>query len=500
MAFTSLSRRKLLAAFAAAGGASRLGPFLPKAVYGATAPKRIISIFHPMGYLENSFWPTGTGSDFTLGETMTALNQWKSKLLFLDGLALYGPQWYFPNDDNEHAAGGNQVFTGSKKSGYATGPSIEQAVADHQYAQAKTQFRALSLGVNAGTPSQHTAVFHSKAQTPVTAQGSSQAAFDMLFKGFTGPTLPPAGGGGGGTVTPTNPAPQPIDTSAIERARKQQQSVLNLVKGDLSHIRGLAGKADQAKLDDHLDGISSLENRLKLMGGATAPTTPSMPSAPATPSTPPAAPGTASEGCAKPALGATAKIEDRVHTQMDLIASAFACDLTRSASLQLGICDGGMDDAVPGVGHHDTTHAVGDKQGQQGDLDNHKKYDRWFAARWAYLLNRLNSIKEGNGTLLDNTLVLFGSDTTTLQSFSLGPHNHVRFPLWMAGGGNFAFKTGLAIKLPNPGRDPNSPADVSKWVVHQRLLTSIGQAFGMPIQKFGDNDPGSGPLTQLTRV
>lgn len=491
MSTTSFSRRRMLAAVAAAGGVSRLAPFLPKSVRAASAPKRILSVFHPMGYLENSFWPTGTGADLTLGETMTALNQWKSKLIYLDGLALYGPQWFFSNDDNEHAAGGTMVFTGSKKAGFATGPSIEQAVADHQYAQAKTQFRALALGVNAGTPSDHTGVFFSKSQTPVAAQGSPQAVFDMLFKGSNLPTAPGGSGGTGGGGTP----PPAIDTSAIERNRKQQQSVLNLVKADLTRVRGLAGKADQHKIDEHLDGVSSLENRLKLMAGGTT-----TPSAPSSGTSTPAPAGTASQGCAKPAFSPPSKIEDRVHTQMDLIAAAFACDLTRSASLQLGICDGGVDDAVPGVNQHNTTHAIGDAKGQQVDIENHKKYDRWFAARWAYLLNRLDAIKEGNGSVLDNTLILFGSDTTTLQTSTLGPHNHHRFPLWMAGGGNFAFKTRQAIKLPNPARSPGSKLDVAKWVVHQRLLTSIGQAFGMSIEKFGDNDPGSGTIAQLMRV
>lgn len=490
MSITSFSRRRMLAAFAAAGGASRLGPFLPNALYAAEAPKRILTVFSPMGYLENSFWPTGSGTSFALGETMTALNPFKSKLLYLDGLALYGPEWYFSNDDNEHASGGNMVFTGAKKAKFATGPSIEQAVADYQYGQAKTQFRALALGVNAGTPSDHSAVFYSKAQTPVTAQGSANATFDMLFKGFTGPTAPPSGS------TPGTPPSPSLDTSAIERQRKQQQSVLNLVKGDLGKIRNLAGKDDKAKVDAHLDGISMLENRLKLMGG----NTPATPTTPSNPGAPLVAAGTAGAGCAKPTLGPVAKIEDRVHAQMDLIAAAFACDMTRSASLQLGMCDGGMDDAVPGVNQHSTTHAIADQKGQTVDLDNHKKYDRWYAARWAYLLGKLDSIKEGNGTMLDNTLVVFGSDTTTLQVLDLGPHNHYRFPLWMAGGGNFAFKTGQSIKLPSPMKGPGSPADVAKWTVHQRLLTSIGQAFGMPITKFGDFDPGSGPVPQLTRV
>jgi hypothetical protein len=383
MIMVSFSRRRLLAAVAAAGGASRLGPFLPHSVRAAGVPKRILTVFHPMGYLETSFWPTVSGSDFTLGETQTALNPWKSKLLYLDGLALYGAQWFFSNDDNEHATGGNMVFTGSKKQGFSTGPSIEQAVADFQYGQAKTQYRAIALGVNAGAPSPHTGVFYSKAQTPVTPQNSAAAAFDAVFRNFSGATLPPSGGTSAPAPTPGT-APKPVDNSAAERAFKQQESVINLVKGDLSRIRSLAGKEDQMKVDAHLDGISSLENRLKLSmpkpGGSSSPTTPSSPTSPA------AAPGSATEGCAKPGSPSTADLQSSVHSQMDLIAAAFACDLTRSASLQLGICDGGMDGAVPDVNQHNTTHNVGDKMGQQVDLDNHKKYDRWFAARWAYLL------------------------------------------------------------------------------------------------------------------
>lgn len=475
MSTMSFSRRRMLAAVAAAGGAARLGPFLPHSVYAATAPKRILTVFHPMGYLESSFWPTGTGANFTLGETQSALNPFKSKLLYLDGLALYGPQYFFGNDDNEHATGGNMVFTGSKKRGFANGPSVEQAIADHQYNQTKTQYRALALGVNAGAPNEHAGVFYSKAQTPVTAQASVRATFDMLFKNSAAPTTP------GGMTTP-------IDTSAIERARKQQQSVLNLVKGDLSRIRALAGKDDQEKCDAHLGGVSSLENRLKLMSSSGG-----------TPSTP--APGSGGTGCAKPPVPIQAAgIAERTHAQMDLITAAFACDLTRSVSLQLGICDGGMDEAVPGVNQHNTTHAIADKMGQQVDIDNHKKYDRWYAARWAYLLGKLDSIKEGEGTLLDNTLILFGSDTTTIQQLALGPHYHFRFPLWMAGGGNFAFKTGQALKLSAPSRAPGNAGDVAQWTVHQRLLTSICQRFGMPVETFGDNDPGRGALNALTKA
>lgn len=495
MSHATFSRRRILAAIAAAGGASRLGPFLPASVRAAGTPKRILTVFHPMGYLESSFWPTGSGADFTLGETQTALNPWKSKLLYLHGLALYGAPYYFNNDDNEHASGGNMVFTGAKKQGHATGPSIEQAIADFQYPQAKTKFRALALGVNAGGTSPHSTVFHSKAQTPVAAQNNVQATFDMLFSGFTGPTAPPPSGG---TAMPTPTPPAPIGTAAADLARKQQQSVLNLVKADLNRIRGLAGRDDQQKIEAHMDGISSLENRL----GMTATTTPSMATPSAMTATPPVAPGTAGSGCAKPTLASDSAVQAQARAQMDIITAALACDMTRHASLQFGQCDGGLPDSIAdGANQHDTTHKCGDTKGAAPHPQNHVKYDRWFAAQWAYLLGKLDSVKEGNGTLLDNTLVVFGSDTTTPTGADwYGPHAHFRFPLWMAGGGAFAFKTGQFIKLPQPAKAPQSKTDLAQWVVHQRLLTSIAQAFGMNVDTFGDNDPGKGPVTQLTRV
>ena len=483
MAFTSFSRRRMLAAFAAAGGASRLGPFLPASAYAAAAPKRILTVFHPMGYLEKSFFPQGTQNDFTLGETMTDLDPWKNKTIFLDGMNLYGIAYFFNFKSNEHGIGEATCFTGAKydEFGGATGPSIDQAVADFQYAQVKTRFRSISLGVNAGDSSP----FYRSSKTKIRAQGSAQATFDMLFDGFAAPNAPSQG--------PT--APAPVDTTSRDRLRSRRQSVMNLVKRDLDRLRKLSGRDDQAKLDAHLEGISSIENRLKL--SAAQSTEPK-----GTSSGPLATAGSITQGCAKPSTMVGASIQSRVHMQMDLIAAAFACDLTRHASLQLGDANGGMDEAVPGVGQHETTHAVGDAMAQPKDVDNHKKYDRWYAARWAYLLNKLDSIKEGNGTMLDNTLIVFGQDTTTNTEGGLsgfGAHYSLRFPMFLAGGGNFAFKTGQYLKIPRANSGGSVEAQ-KKLVSHQRLLTSIGQAFGMDINTFGDHDPGTGPLTQLTRV
>jgi Protein of unknown function (DUF1552) len=326
--------------------------------------------------------------------------------------------------------------------------------------------------VNSGGASPHTTVFHSKAQTPVTAQTNPQSVFDSLFKDFSGPTAPV-----------TDPA-KPVDTTA-QRLRDQKQSILNMVRADLNRLKSVAGSDDKRKLEAHLDGISSLENRLPKL----APVSSGGGSVPA---------GTATVGCAKPTLRSGNDTVNAVQSQMDLITAAFACDMTRSASLQLGICDG-FTDVAGFVGQHETTHSSGDGA-SQATLSEHKKWDRWYASHWAYLLGKLDSIKEGNGTLLDNTLIVFGSDTTTCRSHpDGGAHNFYRFPLWMAGGGNFAFKTGQYIKLPW-GPNPNGLEQIKKWIPHQRLLTSVARAFGLNVDKFGATDPGSGPLSQLTPV
>jgi len=107
--------------------------------------------------------------------------------------------------------------------------------------------------------------------------------------------------------------------------------------------------------------------------------------------------------------------------------------------------------------------------------------------------------------MLDNTLVVFGSDTTTGQTLAVGAHNGFRFPMWIAGGGNFAFETGRQMML--PAMPPGTPATASnkwgydykggKYLYHNALLVSVAQAFGMPINSYGSHDQGVGGVPGL---
>lgn len=445
-----LSRRALLS-LSTAAGASALLPFLPVAAraQSSAAPKRLLVVFSPMGYLESGFFPTGTTSDFQLGETMTALEPFKQQLIYLDGLNMYGAQWFFPDDDNEHGSGMAMCFTGSRKEGYATGPSFEQVIADKLYTESPTPFRAIGLGVNAPDPSGHTSCFFQASQRPVNAQNSPTAAFDALFKDV------PVGGG-------------QVD-SALERRRAQKQSVIDLVRGELRDVCDRVGAQERDKCEAHLAALRQMETRLAGKPSVTE--------------------------CRKPAVPTGEALVSRIEAQMDLISAAFTCDLSRVATLQLGFCDGGLD-MIPGLNHHDITHATGDSQLAADVVANHQRIDRWFADRWAYLLGKLAAVQENDGTLLDNTLIVFGSDTTTGTTTAIGAHQHQRFPYWLAGGQNFAFPTGRYLKLAHPSSSDNT-TQAADWPSQSRLFVSILQKFGVEQSTFGNMDPGSGPLAML---
>jgi hypothetical protein len=124
--------------------------------------------------------------------------------------------------------------------------------------------------------------------------------------------------------------------------------------------------------------------------------------------------------------------------------------------------------------------------------------DQWYGEQVAYLLERLASIPEGNGTLLDNTLVVWSNEIANGVTYAQAgaTHRMGRTPWMFAGGGNFAFPTGRYIRYNQP--DDMNEANPAMWEVHHhRVLVSIGQAFGLDIQSYGDLDQGAGPAPLL---
>jgi hypothetical protein len=239
-----------------------------------------------------------------------------------------------------------------------------------------------------------------------------------------------------------------------DRQIKERLSAVDLLRAELDRLKPKIAKPERLKIEAHVDAMNHLEKRLQTRASA----------------------------CAGPMLGDALNAQDNaltpqiVDAHMQIITSALACDLTRIASFQytLGDNDGA---SYPWLditdGHHTLSHEP------ETNLDAKSKLVKiytWYAEQFALLLDKLKAVPEGDGTLLDHSLVIWGSELGTGLSHSFAPT-----PFVAAGGAAGAFKTGRFLEFGGE-------------VDHNRLLVSICRAFGVEMETFGNTDPAKGEL------
>ena len=158
---------------------------------------------------------------------------------------------------------------------------------------------------------------------------------------------------------------------------------------------------------------------------------------------------------------------------MDIIAHAFACDVTRVMTLQLSYAFSHVVHSWLGhtSGHHDMSHDGTDRRTELQAIDN------WYAKQIAYLVGQLDAVNEGNGTLLDNTLIVMGRELGSTA------HRMDRSPLLLIGKAGGALRTGRFLNYDKQE--------------HVKLLVSICQLMGMSTTSIGDRVTNSGPLAGL---
>jgi hypothetical protein len=293
----------------------------------------------------------------------------------------------------------------------------------------ETPYRTLELGVQCGQPHSVYRTIYKGDSQPLHPEVNPRAAFDRLFSGPVG------------------------DPDALARVKAEQKSILDLLKGDLARVRTKISTEEAPKLDAHLEGIRQLELRLDSM----------MPTGCTAPMQPPTSQGRDSN----------ANFPGEVTSMLDIMTQALACDLTRVASVQLsrGFSNVTHTWLNQTVAHHSTSHENADNRQKLMDIDN------WYAQQVVRMLTAMDQIDEGNGTLLDNTLVVWGRELGTTS------HRMQPMPLVMAGSGQGVLRTGRMIDVNN---EP-----------HAKLLVSICQMMGLTTNGVGDINPDSGPLTKL---
>ncbi len=386
------------------------------------APIRLVTFFIPNGVPMGDWVPTTTGTGFAFGRAIVPLAPFREDINVLSGIDL-----------EVHGAGGGHEWG---TSGFATcmnnspsgagGPSMEQIAAQHL--GDATKFRSLVVSDNTVPPNYDTNlsyISYSAASTPVPPIRDPRVLFDKVFKGMT-----------------QGPAPDPSDLVARRR------SVLDFVKGDLGRLDRVLGTSDRQRLDAHLSGVRELERQLDLMSsGAAGPTC--------------AAP-------AEPTVNGAKYSDEGELLLLDMTALALKCDLTRYASFMVAF---GGASAGPAPDQHALTHAR--------DIEKMVPITQRQVTFFAHLLASLkdDTAREGDGTVLDNSLLYLGSEMSDGAA-----HTNDNLPIVLAGKGGGQVRTGRHIAYP------------TKTLMSKMMLAML-KLGGVPVDEFAAMREPLGGLT-----
>lgn len=475
----NLSRRSLLQALAGSAGAMSLANLLGTTDAHAqttTPPLRFVAIFTPHGGLPEFWNPQGGETDFTLefpNSMLSPLQPHRSRLLVLDGVDY---QVLYEHGLTGHEGAPVTFLTGSKVS-TASGDDLPQSASlDQVLGNAiggATRFRSLQLNAWEQFGGQH--VYNSISFTAngsrVPFERDPAAVYQRLF----------------GAVPP--PATDPAEAARLVARRK---SMVDFLIRDATRLRDRLAAEERQKLEAHLEALRDIERRLGSLGGSPTPTP-----------TPQPASAACNGGTAPPAygldqLGNLARMPELTRLHLDLITRAFACDLTRVVTLTI------PGPSMPWIGitedvHNDLAHRldVSDATLRAQVRTRMATVQRWYAEQVAYLMTQLAAVQEGSGTVLDNTIILWGNELGDAAG-----HMNVRVPTVLAGGAGGRFRMGRFLRVRPQGsnplgswRGPGTPLPGA--VAHNKLLVSIANAFGVNVNTFGHPDY-IGPMPGLT--
>lgn len=447
MSKQSISRRALLRGAGVGLGLPWLEAMVPARASAASraipAPVRLAVLYMPNGVNIDAWYPEGSGRDFKLSPTLAPLEDLKDQVVVLSNL------W------NSASKGGDGHYvkesailtcvTIKKTPGadLANGVSMDQVAA--KKVAALTPLPSIELGVTPVAIGVDAVVGYTRIYgshiawsapaTPLAREIDPHAVYERLFRASSGPH---------------------------GNAAKMDTLLLDRVLGDARKLRSQIGAADRLRLDEYLNVMRSLEERVERAG--TAARTPWKARAPIDPKGAP--------------VDHPSSHAEHVRLMLDMIAIAFQSDTTRVSTFMFGNAVSNVSFRfLEGVsaGHHDVSH-------HQKDPDKLRQYqlvNRWHVDQYAYLLRKLKTMREGDSTVLDNSMVLFASALSDGNK-----HDPHKLPLVLAGRAGGRIDSGRHLVF---GED--TPA--------ANLYLSMLDAFGAPVERFADS---TGPLPGLLRA
>jgi hypothetical protein len=451
-----LSRRTVLRGAGVSVALPWLEAMSPRKRALAAGPtKRFVYWFSPNGTIKDAWVPPAgaTETEFSLSRILAPLEAYKSHLTILDGIDNVVAQQPSPGDG--HMKGMACMLTGvdllpgkilggsGTPAGLSSGLSVDQEIV--QKTKPNTRFPSLELGVQSGAQGTPWGYANYKGSNqPLPLDNSPLNVWNRIF-----------------AEVGANPA----DNSLYLRAGAQKRAVLDAVMANHRTVTAKLGADDKKRLDQHLNNISELQRRL---GSAAIPPL-------AKSCVKPEAPDSKFLPRSNDNFPAAGKL------QMDLLAMALQCDLTRVATLQWEHSVGGIrfswDPILAVRGHHDMSH---DPDTELATKEILTKINVWFMEQLAYLAGKLRGVQEEGGTLLDNVLILGGNELARGNA-----HSHTDMPLILLGKAGGKVRSGRYLKF-------------TGTVPHNDLLTTLLNVFDVPAAKFGRTDICRGPLGGLT--
>jgi hypothetical protein len=412
----------------------------------AASPVRLGFVYVPNGIIPAAWTPAAEGANFEFMRSMKALEPFRDRLLVMSGLAQINGR-ALGDGAGDHARAGATWLTGAhpKKTegaGIHAGVSVDQVAA--RELGKNTQLASLEIGLDSpslagGCDSGYSCAYTNTISwrgptTPLPMEMNPRALFERLF--------------GDGDST---------DPVARMTALKEQGSILDYISGDIDRMETNLGVRDRSKLTEYLESIRDVERRIQKAEEQNA--SMKMPV------------------IERPA-GVPADFEEHAKLMMDLQVIALQADLTRVITFMIG--REGSNRSYRNIGVSDGHHSVTHHQNDPEKIEKVTKIDTYHAKLFAYYLDKLQSTRDGDGSLLDHSLILYGSSICDGNA-----HTHHDLPLVMAGGAAGQVKGGRHIKFPKETPMTNL------------LLTMLDKAKVPVPEKLGDS---TGELQRLSEV
>jgi Protein of unknown function (DUF1552) len=404
-------------------------------------PKRFCAFFFGNGVALSSptaptkdwnWFPRTEGADYKFTRSLETLSEHKSDLTIFGQLSHPTSRQLVGHNTGDVWLTGADIRLNLNNS-----ISLDQLIAREYGLHTRIPSLVLSSNGGTGMKSRATTISFDNQGRAIPAESNPRGIFERLFK-----------------------QPTEGDFTARQRALASGRRRVDFLLDDARSLRNRLGRPDQQRLDEFLCSLSEVESRLTRAQDWLGKALPEV-------------------DRSRINLEASQKgPTDYIRTMMDLIVLAFETDTTRVATYQISSEDGhGICDRFPGIlkigngkhgGHHGLSHSDPSKDSSWGE------YDRYLAEQFAYFLGRLSAIREGGTRVLDRTLALFGSGTSST-------HNARNYPIILAGGKDLGLRPGRYIKA----REERPLGDLFVTLLHR---------LDFPVRKFADN---AGEFTEV---